>query len=205
MAKSCCGGNGAAILAAKAAYANTPRPVNPLSVRVTTRGRAAAPVLERASGPFDPVRMEFTGQRSGAVTYQGAPGSGRQYRGGNNATHRYINAHPDDVTALERTGMWRRVGVVLLSEPKTETVKVETPAPANGAKAPEPVIVTEPVAEPEPVPVAADMSAEMPAANDTYNRGAPYEAPAGAVQTADGVVRRKRRVVKGKSTPLKDV
>jgi glycosyltransferase involved in cell wall biosynthesis len=205
MAKSCCGGNGAAILAAKAAYANTPRPANPLSVRTTTRGRGALAVIQtKNSDSLDPVRMEFVGQRSGAVTYQGEAGSGRQYRGGNNAAHRYINAHPNDVAALERTGMWRRVAAVLtLGVPSAPVeTKPETPAPStgNGEKA-------EAVRDETPLSAEAEGRPPDPvdAALERVAAAATVVEAAKPIQTADGAVRRKRTVVKGKSTPLKDV
>lgn len=187
MAKSCCGGNGAAILAAKAAFANTPRPKNPLSVRTTTRGRGVPTVSQTVSDNLDPVRLEFTGTRSGAVTYQGASGTGRQYRGGNNPIHRFINAHPGDVESLLRTGMWRRVGPTLM---ETKPVKMAEPV-----KVSEPIKIAEMAAVAEPATISTDMPIELVTVVESSK----------PVQTADGVVRRKRTVTKGKNTPLKDV
>lgn len=60
------------------------------------------------------IRLEYVGNNVGAVTYQrkDGQGSGRAYRGGNNAVDRYINAHPHDVDWLIGTGRWRAVARV---------------------------------------------------------------------------------------------
>jgi hypothetical protein len=55
------------------------------------------------------TRMEFIGDRTGAVTYFGK--DGRQYRGGNNPHDKYIDAHPADVERLENSGHWRVIKV----------------------------------------------------------------------------------------------
>ena len=114
------------------------------------------------------IRMQFTGARSGAVTYYGVKGSGRQYRGGNNAIDRYANVHPEDVAVLEAAGDWRQVGVKL-----SEAVAVS-------------------------VPVAPETPAVELPAEDTLVDAKP-------VQTAAGVVKRKRVVKAPKNTPLKDL
>lgn len=145
------------------------------------------------------VRMQFVGQRSGAVTFNGAAGSGRQYRGGNNAVNRYANVHPDDVAVLEATTLWRKVGAQMI-EPAAESISAEIPAPAADAAQ---------VVKPEP-PVHVE---KLPTFE---SEGAPFsDASAGAaedqvvdvkpVQTAEGVVKRKRVQRAPKNTPLKDL
>lgn len=94
---SCCGGNGNAVLAAKqAAGLMSQAELNPMQL--------ASP------GP-EQVRLQYIGDRMGAVTY-GGPGitpSGTRYRGGNNAMDRFINADPKDVAWLENTGVWKKI------------------------------------------------------------------------------------------------
>ena len=114
----CCGGNGDALLAARAAWDGTAPDTQGLTLHITTKhGRLNGDGTMITQGAPDssgvtPVRMEFTGERQGAVTYYGV--AGRQYRGGNNALERYINAHPDDVAKLESTGDWKRVSVPVM-------------------------------------------------------------------------------------------
>lgn len=196
MAKSCCGGNADALLAAKAAWTGTPaEKAGGLTNRQTTLGRGVTPV------PFDPnvtqsVRMEFTGSRSGAVTYHGARGSGRQYRGGNNPINRFHNVHPEDVAPLEATGDWRRVAPVL-SEITGGPAAPQTPAaPAVALSVP----------EPEPVLELATVGEVAAPAVSAPELAAPVETVQ-VVQTADGPVKRKRTGAKktAKNTPLKEL
>lgn len=187
----CCGGNAAAALAAKQAWDGVPpEKAGGLSLQITSRG--GGPVAAIDPNVIQPVRMEFIGKRTGAVTYQGARGSGRAYRGGNNPVNRFHNVHPDDVGVLESGGEWRRVAPVL-----TETAAPMTPAPS-----------------PEPVKVADNFAVLAALANEGGGTVTP-EPPAvaepapelvGVVQTAEGPV--KRKVVgrkPGKNTPLKDL
>lgn len=117
MAKSCCGGNGEALMAARLAYDGTPLDMGGLSVNITTKNGRLENMTNPQGGPSDgiaPVRMEFTGERQGAVTYYGV--QGRSYRGGNNSLERYINAHPDDAAKLASTGDWKVIGAPVLPE-----------------------------------------------------------------------------------------
>lgn len=87
---SCCGGNGAAVLAAKQA-------VESMMTSVVPEGA---------------VRLEYLGKQSGAVTYTI---NGRQYRGGNNDLDRYVDARKEDVNQLLSMGMWREAGIGITS------------------------------------------------------------------------------------------
>lgn len=93
---SCCGGNADALLAAKAAIGALP---------------ADSPWFQN-NQPVDAaptvVRMEFVGDRTGAVTYFGKNGR-NQYRAGNNAYDRYVDVQPEDVGHLEGLGLFRVV------------------------------------------------------------------------------------------------
>lgn len=185
MAKGCCGGNAAALLAGKLAAGSVPPESEiGLDVRRSDRGKGSAPVLDGATSA-NVVRMEFIGVRVGAVTYRGVEGSGREYRGGNNPVNRFANVHPADVAKLEATGQWRRIGVPLVES-------VETPAP-EPVKAPALEGVPEPAVEAaaEPAPVLAEAGA----------------APEAVVQTAHGPVKRKRaaKTPKGGHSELKDL
>lgn len=82
---SCCGGNGAAILAARQSLVG---------------GYIVSDYTVNTDG-F--VRMEYVGGRVGTMTYAGADRK-RMYRAGNNPNARYINAHPDDVAHLSDLG-----------------------------------------------------------------------------------------------------
>lgn len=196
--KKCCGGNGDAIMAAKLAFQQAPE-AGRLSVRRTAVGRGSTPRLENPSGVE--VRMKFIGQRQGAVTFAGAPGSGRTYRGGNNTVDRYKNVHPDDVAALERTGFWQQVGVPA----------AELAAPAAEPRADQVGPVTE--LEPAREPVTSDDPGTGPLVlEETAPVEPPLEKPGQAavekakpIQTADGTVARKRVRQGGKNTPLKDL
>lgn len=146
---SCCGGNGAAIMAAKQAFQGVlPETESGLTIRRTAQGRGAAPVVDTAA-PV--VRLQFTGQRTGAVTYRG--NAGREYRGGNNPQNRFINAHPDDVDKLLATGQWQRVGL---------------------ATPPAPLPRVQPPAEPEPRP---DQIGPLPTRPAPYSPAQVVEAP----------------------------
>lgn len=119
----CCGGNGDALLAARAAYDGTPPDTGGLSLNITTKkGKLNGDNMIVQGAPdqgFTPVRLEFVGERQGAVTYRGL--NGREYRGGNNALERYANVHPDDVGKLTSTGDWKVVAVPVMSEGLSDT------------------------------------------------------------------------------------
>lgn len=118
MPEQCCGGNGAAILAARAAWDGTAPDTGGLTLNITTRqGRLNGDNMIIQGAPetgVTPVRLEFVGERQGAVTYNGK--DGRSYRGGNNPLERYANVHPDDVGKLVSTGDWRVVNQVVLPD-----------------------------------------------------------------------------------------
>lgn len=197
MAKSCCGGNKIASLAASlAADGVPPERALGLSIRRTTVGRGSSPVVE---GVTNVVRMEFIGQRTGAVTYNGQPGSGRQYRGGNNPVNRFANVHPDDVEILERSSQWRRV-----APPLVEPVTLPESKPEPAAK-----VVSEPAAV---HPVGASEALETPAPASVPGPIGPAPEPAAppaqVMETASGVVKRKRGTAKkpkGGQSELKDL
>lgn len=85
---SCCGGNGAALNAAKQIFQNTP------------------PEQGQVSMNNGKVRMEFIGQEKGAVTHhiKGVP-----YRGADSSLHKYVDAEPEHVAGLIALGKWRVV------------------------------------------------------------------------------------------------
>lgn len=204
MAK-CCGGNGAAIMAAKQAFSGVlPERESGLSIRRTTKGNGAQPVVDTS---LPVVRMEFIGQRTGAVTYRGL--NNREYRGGNNAQNRFANVHPADVAVLEGSGQWRRVGIALGQE--LAPVRVQAPEPPRAtppaarvpfsagqvAEAVEPVTtgvaIAPPVANsPATVPPVTPAAVETPAA--------PAEQ---LIQAGEIQVKRKRGKPPAKNTPLK--
>lgn len=111
MAK-CCGGNGDAILAAKAMLEGAPLATTDYEV-----------------APEGVVRMEFTGNQVAPVWYHGT-GGGRRYYAGNNPNDKYHNADPADVDRLLGTGKFR-----VISRPAVVPV---TPPPAPVSSAPEP-------------------------------------------------------------------
>lgn len=191
MAKSCCGGNGEAVMAAKLAFRETPE-AGGLSIRRTAIGKGSAPRMDGTGGTS--VRMQFVGARSGAVTFNGKLNSGRQYRGGNNQINRYANVHPDDVVVLEATTLWRRVGVQL-GEPVP--VAIETPKPAMSEPETRAAFVADVNAHRVEETAAVAEAVELPT-EDTVVDAKP-------VQTAAGVVKRKRVVKAPKNTPLKDL
>lgn len=117
----CCGGNGDALLAARAAWDGTAPDTGGLSLNITTRrgklnGDEIMAIKTHGSpdSGITPVRLEFVGERVGGVTYNGK--EGRSYVGGNNALERYINAHPDDVSKLVSTGDWKVVSVPVVRD-----------------------------------------------------------------------------------------
>lgn len=132
-----------------------------------------------------PVRMEYIGMRTGAVTYPGARGSGRTYRGGRNPINRYHNVHPADVATLEGTGEWKRVAPAITEPQQT------TPQAA-------------PVAEAVSVPsVLAVGELEL----ETVAEAAPVSEQIQIVDTAEGPVKRKRATAKKttKNSKLRDL
>ena len=84
----CCGGNADAIMAAKEIIGEAP------------------PSMQQEP-PAGQVRMEYVGDKVGAITFFGV--GGRQYRGGNNNLERYANVDPNDVAKLKASGAWRPV------------------------------------------------------------------------------------------------
>jgi len=143
----------------------------------------AAQSQATASAPdsgITPVRLEFIGNRTGAVTYHGQ--NGRAYRGGRSPATRYINAHPDDVEILTRTGEWRAVGMVTLSAPEKAEGILSDALPDDVRKIP----------AKSSVPV--EDFAEIPIIATTQ-----------AIETGEGVVKRKRLQPKTKSTGLRDL
>ena len=117
---SCCPGDGDAIMEAKAALDRA----NQLNAGGVFRMESQAKFEQRSGLGNKPIRMEFIGERTGAVTYFGH--EGRQYRGGNNPMDKYQNVHPADVAKMEMTSVWRVVKVepqpveIPVAEPVTE-------------------------------------------------------------------------------------
>lgn len=99
---SCCGGNGAAVQAAKAVFQNAPQ----------EQGQAFM-----SNGL---VRMEFIGQERGAVTHHV---NGRPYRGADSSMHKYVDADPADVQKLVALGKWR----VVRTQANTPTAPMAVP------------------------------------------------------------------------------
>lgn len=138
---SCCGGNGAATMAAKGAFSGG------MNMDGIQLGEPAPGV----------VRMQFIGEAQGAVSY-GGPGitpSGSAYRGANNPFERYIDAQSEDVQWLVGTGKFAVVPkqVEFKEEVPVDVIQltqaVETPPHQVTAK------VTIPPT-PEPVEVVSD-------------------------------------------------
>lgn len=206
----CCGGNGAAILAAKQAFQGVlPETESGLSIRRTARGGAGVPVVD-AGTPV--VRMQFIGQRTGAVTYRGK--GNREYRGGNNPQNRFANVHPEDVDLLAATGHWQRVGLATAPPPLPRVQPAAPTAPdqfgppparpmpysaAQAAEAPEPVsTVTGPVAGVQ----AENLTTGQPAA--VVVADAPPAPPTVQVmQNGDETVKRQRKRPPSKNTAIK--
>ena len=108
----CCGGNGDALLQAKALIESLHMGGGPGGLDGQTDMEAPTQVLPTV------VRMEFVGPQVGAVTFFGQR---QQYQGGRDPLHRYSDVQPEDVARLESTGSWRVV--TRASDP--------SPAPAN--------------------------------------------------------------------------
>lgn len=192
---SCCGGNGDAIVLARKAL-DRMEAAN-MGVRAGIVEAGLAPTIVHSPKV---LRMEFTGERVGAVTYFGT--NGRQYKGGNNPRDRYVDAVNEDVARLEATGVWKKV---VRPEPKTPIVyhraqstvaeqvfptldrsAVETPP--QSADQPPPVLSSEPTAEnketienkekpiAEPVPIGDEFIAEVGLSEKSQN--GPVEEPA---------------------------
>ncbi len=108
---TCCGGGqaGKTIMAAKRSLAG---PGGTLMSNEATISQIAEPV------PSNHVRLEFTGQRQGSVTYSGQ--NRRTYRAGNNPSGKYHDVHKDDVDKLMSTGEFRIVerAPVVVEAPK---------------------------------------------------------------------------------------
>ena len=142
---TCCGGSADALLAAKRALA-------------LANGETPGPAAELAdSGITEPavVRMEFTGNQRGAVSYLGRP-SGRAYLGGNNPFDKFIDADPRDVAHLESLGVWR-------------VVPGQRPAAPPPPPAP---IAPAPTVEARPERPIADMAPELAANEAAVNTAA---------------------------------
>ena len=90
------------------------------------------------------IRMQFTGNQTGSVSYGGRniTPSGRLYKGGNNAFSRFIEASPEDVEWLERLGVWKKVQ----SAPRVPPI----PTKDEEVMAAAPEILPQPVPEREP-------------------------------------------------------
>lgn len=87
-AMGCCGGNAAAVLAAKQAINAMPSDMN---------SYAGDPVAGL-------VLLNYLGKNTGSYTFNG--NGGRTYQGGDNDIQRQVWAHPDDVQMLLRTSKW---------------------------------------------------------------------------------------------------
>jgi len=195
---SCCGGNGGAILAAKAAMSGVmPEREIGLSIRRTTKGRGSVPEVSAVSHL---VRMEFTGKRSGAVTFRGL--NGREYRGANSSAFRFANVHPDDANKLESTGQWRSVGANMADLAPANLPLYDPPqTPPTPLTPPQ----AEPVSVSQPVPAPTPGIQASPAAVETVQAVSTLTAPmTQAIASADGVVVRKRGRPPSKNTPLND-
>lgn len=127
----CCGGNGDALLAAKAALAGMIN--NPVEV-----GK---------------VRLEYIGDNVGAITFFGK-GTGRQYQGGRNEIEGFVDADESDIDFLLATGKWARAKNVIQLAPPVE----EKPAPKVEPVKAAPVV--EAVAE-KVLPIDDEMTPEQ--------------------------------------------
>lgn len=129
----CCGGNSDALMAAK-------RVIESINQLGAGTGAEPAPVPVQDTGILPPtVRMAFTGEQVGAITFFGR--DGRQYRGGNNNLEKYADVVREDVDKLANTGQWVVVPVVQpeppVSAPELPVIQhlppepPELPKPAN--------------------------------------------------------------------------
>lgn len=139
---SCCGGDATAVLEAKRVVEGAQRlmgvweagPVPDIAVQTT----GLTPTM---------VRMEFIGERTGAVAYFG--GNGRQYSAGNNPHDKYVDVHHEDVEHLELTGDFRRVPLKPAPAEKPGQVELPPLSPAT--------VTVEAVLEAAPLAMSADM------------------------------------------------
>lgn len=173
-----CGGAGQAVMAAKDAWNGVPQARAPGgSIRQTANGRGGIVVDD---GNIKWVRMEYTGTCMGLRTFHGLRGSNRSYRASAQKGEKFKEIYPADVEVLEATGDWRRIGVVLPSEPAA------------------------PVAKPEPAKAAAE---HAPAVSEAVEV-APVAEQVSVIDTGEGPVKRKRGAAKksaGKQSELKDL
>lgn len=93
---SCCGGNDAAVLAAKYAVGLIPNP---------------SPEQSNSPQSPDVVRMVFISGERGSMNFggKGITPSGRSYKGGDNPFNKYVDADPRDAEWLERSGYFAKV------------------------------------------------------------------------------------------------
>jgi len=136
----CCGGNGAALVAAKQVFLNTP----------PEQG-----VIMENNGK---VRVEFIGQERGAVTIHV---NGHPYRGADSSLHKFADALPADVDKLVATGKWRVVRSQTIAAP-APVAPPSSPTKFNWNATPAPQVPA-PLPEKEPEPVAL-----APAFQDDY-------------------------------------
>lgn len=136
----CCGGDSKAVLRAK-------RIIGQLNAIEAIN---LAGTIRTGDGH---MRLEYIGERIGAVTFHGK--TGRIYRGGNNAIHKFAEVDPDDVPKLVSTGEWRPVLSAPLPVAPVQALPPAPPVPEAEVKAAEPVAepaaVREPTAEAAPV------------------------------------------------------
>lgn len=69
------------------------------------------------------MRLEYLGENAGGIPYKS---NGRIYVGANNDTEKYVDALPEDVEPLVRTGRWR----VLDGNTGTVVLEYTQPNPA---------------------------------------------------------------------------
>lgn len=114
----CCGGNGDAVLEAKAAIERSYQ----ISEGMTGVSRTEQQERVQQQSGIAPqwVRMEYVGPHTGAVTYFGR--ESRQYRGGRNPNDQFEDVHPADVQKLEVTGHWK---VIHVQAEKVEEIVIE--------------------------------------------------------------------------------
>jgi len=133
---NCCGGNGDAILAAKAA-------LGAMVIEVVPPGQA---------------RLEYIYPNIGSITFHGP--SGRAYLGGNNDEDRFVNMDERDVAWAVNTGRWKVVSVAIKSDEPPEPVPpVMVPEPIVAPSQPSVYDL------PEDIPDVIEPSAEEVKAN----------------------------------------
>ena len=106
-----------------------------------------------AQGANRMVRMEFTGETQGPITFRP---NGHEYRGAASPFHRYADVDPNDVEQLVITGKWK---VVSQPEPLPPTRDVDTMVFAEVAAAPV-------VAEKSPAELRAEAAATLASDKD---------------------------------------